>query len=159
MTDRITTASGLIVLVDDGDFALVEQYKWYADRRTYTTYVTGGIDGARVYLHRFIMCPAQGIEVDHINRNGLDNRRANLRLCTHSQNMANARMRTGTGYRGAYADPANNRFRAEIKVDGRRIRLGSFRTAEAAARAYDEAAADAFGEFATLNFPRHSMAA
>lgn len=159
MLNPVTTRCGLVILVDQCDLDRVEAHQWYADRRSYTTYATAVIDGSRTYIHRFILDPGKGVEIDHINRNGLDNRRSNLRLCTRSQNMANARFATSTGFRGAYADPKNNRFRAEIKADGKRIHLGSFRTAESAARAYDEAATRLFGEFAQLNFPAKSVAA
>lgn len=157
--NRITTRCGLVILVDEIDIDLVSPHKWYANKFPHTTYATASINGATVYLHRFLLRPEKGIEVDHINHDGLDNRRSNLRLCTRSQNMANSRVvAKSTGFRGAYADPKNYRFRAEIRANGKRIRLGSFRTAESAAKAYDEAAARLFGEFAQLNFPPNTVA-
>jgi len=91
--------------------------------------------------------------VDHRNGNGLDNRRANLRPATKSQNGANRLIAASnkSGFKGV--DLKKGRWRAQIKVVGSKIHLGYFDLAEEAARAYDMAAIEAFGEFATLNFP------
>ena len=103
-------------------------------------------------MHRVILNAPPGREVDHINRNGLDNRRSNLRLATHAQNEANKPPRGE--YKGAYWCKKSGRWRASIRVDGRLRHMGRFATREEAARVYDDAALEAFGEFAYLNFPR-----
>jgi hypothetical protein len=97
------------------------------------------------------------LEVDHINHNGLDNRRSNLRLATPSQNNANQRPRQDarltSKYKGVYYDKSRGRWAATIHVDGRTRGLGRYDTEDAAAAAYDHAAAEVWGEFALLNQP------
>jgi hypothetical protein len=94
--------------------------------------------------------------VDHINRRKLDCRRANLRTASSSQNSANRRPWTGSSpFKGVHR--FRDKWRAKIQVDGAQRHLGVFDSAEAAARAYDAAAVEAFGEFAWLNFPRAAV--
>lgn len=101
-------------------------------------------------LHRFLLNPPRDMFVDHINGNGLDNRRTNLRLATREQNARNAkRPRTSSsGLKGACWDRRDQRWRSTIRLDGRKVSLGYFRTAEEAHRAYCEASAKHYGEFA-----------
>jgi len=109
-------------------------------------------------MHRLIMGNPQGMEVDHINGNGLDNRRCNLRVVTTSQNQANQHARRGrSSFKGVFKQ--RSRWRARIHVQQKGINLGSFLTEEEAARAYDAAALHYFGEHACLNFPRQEGAA
>jgi len=145
--------TGGFAVIDAIDEVAIAQHRWYAIKFRHTTYARTTIGGKGVYMHRFLLAPEKGQEVDHINKDGLDNRRKNIRVCTRAENMRNARIKNSTGFRGAYHDPANNRYRAEIRVNGVRNKLGSFRTAVEAALAYDEAAVRLHGEFATLNFP------
>jgi hypothetical protein len=104
-------------------------------------------------MHRVIMAATPDQEIDHVNRNGLDNRRgANLRISTRSQNTANGRIRRPGQYRGVYR--AGRKWRAAISgYPGKLEYLGSFDDPAVAATAYDVAAHARFGEFATLNFP------
>lgn len=149
---------GKVALVDVADLLIVARYSWHAQNKKGYWYArrVSTIDGLRYResMHRRIMEPGPGLVVDHINGDGLDNRRANLRLCTHQQNCSNNSILTTSGrskYRGVR--PSFSKWEAVIKVDGRSRRIGSFFSPEDAARAYDAAARDAFGEFATLNFP------
>lgn len=93
-------------------------------------------------------------DVDHINRDKLDDRWSNLRLATRSQNMANVALRSNStsGFIGVTFDKARGKWRAQIRIDGRKVNLGRYATAEEAARVYDAAAVDSFGGFAQLNF-------
>ncbi|HUR07040.1 MAG TPA: HNH endonuclease, partial [Nonomuraea sp.] len=106
-----------------------------------------------ISLHR-LLCNAQpGQQVDHRNGDGLDNRRSNLRLCTRSQNIGNARTpRTNTsGYKGVYFERARGLWCAEIWFNMRKRRLGRFADPKDAARAYNAAALEQWGEFARIN--------
>lgn len=152
---------GGVALVDATDVAVIERHTWYAvapDRdgpgRVYAMakpYVRGTRRQPTVWMHRLLMAPAPGLVVDHRDGNGLNNCRANLRLCTQSQNNANMRVvRSATGYKGVYRG-RNGRIFAAYQSKGRSIRIGAFDTAEAAAKAYDEAVAAEFGEFAATN--------
>jgi hypothetical protein len=96
------------------------------------------------------------MDVDHRNGDGLDNQRANLRICTHSQNMYNAKKRSTntTGFKGVYRSRTKHivRFRAQIQIHRKQIYLGSYSSLEDAARAYDNKAREIYGEFANTNF-------
>lgn len=153
----IPISRGLSTLVDDDDFDLIKAGgPWHACPDGHTTYARRHVhcNGRRSTqnLHTFL---TGWPETDHRNGNGLDNQRANLRLATRSQNMGNGgnRANNTSGYKGAHWRADTGRWRALITVEYRRIYLGYFDSAEDAARAYDAAARDLFGEFAALNFP------
>lgn len=105
-----------------------------------------------IFMHRLLLPDAE--QVDHINGNGLDNRRCNLRAATPGQNMANRPRRRDnrTGFKGVHRSGPG--FSAQIKSKGVRTYLGYYKTADAAARAYDWAALQIHGPFARTNFPR-----
>ena len=168
MTDDISTKShtfdlpsGETVTIDAADRDLVEAAgPWHAlHNPPYATYVMAGRrrpDGAwtKVYLHRLLLDPPDTLKVDHINRDGLDNRRANLRTCTHSQNMANSPPRAGCSseFKGVSWDKANSKWSAKGNDGTGKLRhLGLFTAEHDAARAYDTHAAALWGEYAWLN--------
>lgn len=138
-------------LVDIETFDEVSGLLWGLSTRGY---VFRRRDRVNVYLHHVVFGerPLTG-EIDHINRDQLDNRRQNLRHLTHSQNSANTahRKNNTSGYRGVHW--FQNRWVAKISVEGIEHHLGRFTTPEEAARAYDEVARRLRGEFAQLNFP------
>jgi hypothetical protein len=106
-------------------------------------------------LHRAIINAPKGLYVDHINGDTLDNRRANLRIATNSQNQANRiRLKSGTSsrYRGVTWNKASQKWQAGIKCNLKSTHLGLFESEEEAARAYDRAAREMFGSFARPNF-------
>jgi hypothetical protein len=145
---EISLTRGFIALVDEADFGWLNQWKWCAGAGGKYAVRAGGI-----YMHRFILNAASGQIVDHANGNRLDNRRANLRFATVSQNGANGRPKGEVPYRGVYWDGRRQRFIARIRRDGRSRWLGQFESAEGAASAYDRAALSTFGAFARLNLP------
>lgn len=147
------SASGVVSAVD---VDLVGDHKWYGT----TGYMVTRLNGKTTYLHRLIMIRVLGRElnrreeVDHINGNGLDNRRENLRLASHAQNLKNLKVpvNSTTGYKGVSYRKDKRKFEAYIKFDKQpRKRLGYFRTAVDGAKAYNEAAKKYHGEFARLN--------
>jgi hypothetical protein len=164
-TVEIPLTQGKTALIDAADLGLVSQYRWHASRAGNTFYVqswtpTRNGKRRRLLLHRLVLNAARGSKVDHENGNGLDNRRANLRIATDSQNQANSRKRAGTTslYKGVSWWCGPQKWVAEIQAGNppRRIYLGRFNDESEAARAYDVAAKRLFGAFAKLNFPEGS---
>lgn len=146
----ISLTNGGVALCDPDDEPMLNGYRWSGYLIYKRMYAMTEVDRKRVYMHRMLLPEAK--EVDHINRDGLDNRRENLRSCTHSQNIANSEFKPNiSGYRGVSQN--HKRWRAKIKVHGREIYLGNYVTPEEAARVYDEHARLFFGEFAFQNFP------
>jgi len=141
-------------LLDIADLARVRHYRWFARKAKSTYYVTTRVrtaDGrvCGLDMHRLLMNPPDGLVVDHISTDGLDNRRANLRLATTAQNNLNSRVRRDcvSGLKGAFYDKRSDTYYSRIKVDGCYKWLGSFATAEEAAEAYAKASAMYHGEF------------
>lgn len=153
---------GLYAIVDEADAELVSQYRWHVLHRSNDTtfYASTNVkqpDGTyktRVQMHRLILDLTDPLErVDHINHDGLDNTRANLRVGTHQQNCYNSRRKSHSKQRFKGIVPDYRKWRARIRVNGKETHLGNFETEEEAARAYDAAAREHYGEFACLNFP------
>jgi hypothetical protein len=144
------------VIVDECDMPLMEAHAWrvhlfkrHGDREYW--YVRTSIGGRRhALLHRVIAGAVMGQQVDHINGNGLDNRRSNLRICTHSENMRNTRRnsRNTSGYKGVRK--AGNGWTVFIQHDGQRKYLGYFKSAAEGHEAYKAAAQLLHGEFHNL---------
>lgn len=148
----------LEVLVDGEDAPLLAAYTWHihAPPHAHTYYVirnrTKGEVHTHARLHRLLLNAGPGQHVDHINGNGLDNRRGNLRLCTRSENLGNRRLNgnSKSGIKGVYWAKDRQKWRAEIQVRGEQIRLGQFLDLEEAKAAYVQAALKYFGEFANV---------
>lgn len=153
---HINLTQGKTTFVDDEDLEILNRHRWCVVRIHNNFYAQAHIGGKRCYMHRLLMGLPDGLEVDHINGDGLDNRRCNLRLATHQQNLANQRtqVRNKAGFRGVSQNKRSQKpWRARIKCHGKEVHLGHFDSAEDAARAYDRAAIDTFGDFARTNFP------
>lgn len=136
-------------LVSASDFDVVKKYKWYrldnhsSDCRASTIYAYAGKNGRSILMHRLILRPKKGEQIDHINHDGLDNRRENLRIVSQSVNNHNRR-KSVFGVRpvlwlkdGKYV--TNGRYSAQIKIEGMTKWLGAFETLEAAKSAYKKA--------------------
>lgn len=142
------------ILFDLEDFPQIKKYRWSVatpNNRGYKT-VVGKVDGKPWQLARYLMRD-QGIEgmcIDHINRNSLDNRRCNLRVCTIQENTCNMKPKNRLGVKGV-CFIKRNKFEAKIKRDDKIYHLGVFNTMKEATDAYDKKAAELFGEFALFN--------
>lgn len=158
----IPLSAGLATQVDDADYPALSQYKWYALQTVKHAYASryepcpDGGPRRRIYMHRVIIHAKHGELVDHVDRDSLNNQRSNLRICTYSENAANAKYDPGAGSQFKGVSRYKNRrheFVASISFRGKRHIIGAFATELEAAVAYDLAARAMFGAFALLNFP------
>ena len=135
---RITTSAGKEILVDDDFFDLYGRDRWYVDAEGYVVRAiyAAGRKQVKLLMHRVITQAPKGVQVDHINHDRLDNRRANLRLVTHSENQRNRSVRkdSSSGFIGVYFVARLNKWRAQIYVN-RTLNLGYFSTLEEAVAA------------------------
>jgi len=146
----IPLTQGKVALVDDEDYEWLSQYRW-----SYTIcgprggpYATACINSKKVYMHRVIQgMAAEGLVVDHINRDGLDNRRSNLRCCTVAENNRNMSGWGKTGFKGVKR-VRDDAWVAKIQHNKLTRHIGTFRTPEEAAEAYKREAKKLHGEFA-----------
>lgn len=158
MTIEIPLSQGKVAIIDDEDFDLVSGYNWCANKRGRSWYAITSIysDGRRqgsLHMHRLILGLMDSrIHTDHIDGNGLNNQRSNLRPCTHSENMRNRRMGVNnkSGYKGVFWDKNTENWRAQIRINGTKKDLGRFASPEAAYAAYCKASRELHGEFSRL---------
>jgi hypothetical protein len=149
----ISIGHGRAVMVDAADFEWLNKHKWYGNGGP-GGYAASTVDGKAIFMHRLIMNAPAGLVVDHANGNRHDNRRSNLRKCTHSENRRNTRKSRGASrFKGVSWSRAMGKWQAKIHQNGKSIRLGYFDDEIEAAMAYDLKARELFGEFACLNFP------
>jgi len=158
-TVEIMLTQGKVALIDEDDMPLVEAHKWYADKNRRTFYavrnaIIGNGKRSLLKMHRVILGPSAGYECDHVNGDGLDNRRVNLRVCTSLENRHNRRpqQQVTSAYKGVSWDKHAGKWRARIHINGKLRYLGRFANERDAASAYDAVACRHFGEFARPNF-------
>lgn len=146
-------------VVDAADVHLVNGFNWKASKDHRHIYAVRKIrteaGGHRhIRMHRAILCATvdSGLDVDHINGNGLDNRRCNIRFCTKAQNARNQQLsnRNTSGCKGVYFDKNSNKWRARIMVDKKFISLGYYSSIENASFAYEKASIEHHGEFSRV---------
>lgn len=157
---KIKLTQGKYALVDDEDFEHLNQWKWcftaaggYAIRSQHIGYFSGKRKVKRIWMHRVINKTPAGLDTDHVNGNGVDNRKNNLRSATRSQNHMNRKSRPGSvsKYKGVYLDKRFGNWVAQIRLNNKSTHIGSFKTEAAAAKAYNKEALKHFGSFAKLN--------
>ena len=158
MIEKITLNNGLVALVDEEDYPDVVPFTWTAWKPNDIWYAVSGTGfgrGGLITMHRLITDADTGLFVDHINGDGLDNRRCNLRVCTPTQNAYNKAPQQGklySKYKGVTWFKRDNKWKAQIMKDGKNYHLGYFADELDAALAYDKAARKEWGEFAKTNF-------
>jgi hypothetical protein len=152
----------MVTLVDDHDYGYLNQWKWHAvtnerGKIYYATRTARKRDNRnlkRIRMHREILNPPDNTQVDHIDENGLNNQRYNLRVCTNQQNQMNRGPvpNTISKYKGVTWYRPTEKWKAQIKIDSKNYHLGYFHSETDAAMAYDKRAIEVFGNFAYLNF-------
>lgn len=154
---KIPLTKGEFALVDDDDFENLHCHRWLCVIQKTVKYARRlvSVNGQWRWrhMHREVVKTPKNLDVDHINGNGLDNRKINLRKCSRSCNCANSKFRNNntSGFRGVTFDRHRKRWKGQIMVKGKNIFLGRFLTAVSAAQSYNQAALKFFGEFARLN--------
>jgi hypothetical protein len=149
---RVPLTDGLFATVDAADYKEIRKYKWSVSRRGRHLYAQARVNGRTALMHRFLMRPRKGRPVDHIDGNGLNNCRSNLRECTLGQNVANQRPRGGSS-RFVGVRRRGDRWQASITCRGRHYSLGCYDDEVEAAKARDRKAVELHGVYAYLNFP------
>lgn len=159
MVVEIPVSGGHVAWVDEEDAPRVLAHRWHRhppNARSRKTYAFARIERRTVYMHRLVLGAGKGQEVDHANGDGLDNRRANLRLATRSLNEANKpkpRVASTSRFKGVHLT-RSGKWRARLMLNKKGLDLGTHASEVDAALAYDRAALATWGEFALLNFPQ-----
>lgn len=150
----IPLTRGLHAIVDAEDYEWLSKYKWYATPSPRPgAFYARCTKGRTMLMHRMIMKPPKGMVVDHINGNGLDNRRCNLRLCTQAQNCRNSRKHSDGKSRFIGVHPHRGKWEVVVTHQRKDYYGGSFDDEVEAAKARDRLALELHGEYARLNFP------
>jgi hypothetical protein len=155
-TKAIPLTKGKVAIVDDADFEWLNQFKWCAAKSGNSYYPVRRCRQDGKYVTMFMHYLLCGKRADHINGNGCDNRRGNLRPATPQQNVFNQKLRvtSTSGFKGVTWNKRYGKWQAQIGHNGKNKHIGLFVNLEEAARAYDAKARELFGEFARTNFPQ-----
>lgn len=149
---KIQLSNGGFAMVDDEDYDGLSKYLWYSYCGYAYRTVSRLLGKKNISMHVDLLGKKDGLEIDHIDGNRLNNQKSNLRFCTRSQNQINKKLQKNntSGYKGV--SKRSDSYVAQIKNKGKVKYIGSFGSAEDAARAYDKEAKKTYGEFAYLNF-------
>lgn len=157
---KIKLTQGYFAKIDNEDYDKVMASGPWHIKRSYTSkdiiYAYHSVHpNIKLMMHRLILEPRSDQNVDHINSDGLDNRRKNLRLCTDSQNKCWGKKKSHntSGFIGVNFHKLSGKWQARVRKDNMRHYLGLYDSPRKAALVRDEAAAELHGEFARLNFP------
>jgi len=151
----IPLTRGRFAVVDAADYPALARYDWFVEGAAPHLYAVRKEKGKSVKMHRQILDAPAGLVVDHIDHDGLNNRRGNLRLATFSENCRNQKKsaKATSRYKGVFWHKRVKKWAAHISAEGRQHHLGYFGDEGEAARAYDEAARELHKAFAAVNFP------
>lgn len=134
MSQLIPLTQGKFAIIDDDDFEKVNIHKWCLKKTSHNLYAKRGCNKKTIHMHHLILEPKDEHIVDHINGNGLDNRKQNLRLCTHGDNMKNIKIRKDnlSGVRGVHWDKNAKKWFCQLQHNGKKIYLGLYKDLEEA---------------------------
>lgn len=153
---KISLTQGKVALVDDKDFEFLSKFKWYARKNGRTYYATRNsrqvnkVRTAQIQMHKVIMGETPcGKEIDHIDGNGLNNKRVNLRFATKTENNRNCLIRKDntSGHKGVYWDKNSRKWKAQVGYNKKVLSLGRFDSIEEAIKTYQNFVKENFGEF------------
>jgi hypothetical protein len=152
----IPLTRGRFAIVDAEDYGRLNQYKWHVSKSHKSEYAVRCQGRKHISMHRLLLNAPPHLLVDHRDCNGLNNRKANLRLCTHQENVHNQRPRKGgsSRFKGVFWNKKEKKYVARIRINGKRYSLGYFHDEIEAAVTYDIKAMELFGDFAYFNFPK-----
>ena len=156
---RILLTQGKYTIVDDENYGWLMQWKWCVSKKHRSWYAVRGTERGGIQktyqMHNFIMPPPKNKEIDHKNGDGLDNRKCNLRICTHAENIRNQRTRITKGtsiFKGVCFEKQTGSWKAQIGFNKKSINLGRYKSEIEAARVYDSAAKNLYKQYAQTNF-------
>jgi len=160
---KITLTQGKHAIVDDEDFKELNRHKWCANKFGHSFYACRGMYDPKtqktktILMHRVILDAPTGTICDHVNRNGLDNRKTNLRFCTKEQNSHNSKIniKNKSGYKGVSWDKNRKKWVVRMKINGFYKFIGRFTDKEKAIGAYHSRARKNHGEFFIDNYHKH----
>lgn len=151
MKNIILSNTDLVAIVDDEDYLELSKYKWNAHfpKKSSTSYARC----SKGYMHRMILNAPKGLQVDHVDHNGLNNQKNNIRICSSKENNVNIKSQKNSTskYLGVSFEKSRNKWKACIRFNGKQKTIGRYNTEDEAGLAYNKEAVIHHGDFANLN--------